>query len=169
MPKLEPIANVISIPSRQPKNAAKPSSTASPTNLAQARKWLAAEATASVNTLMSAPAPVLAAIPSLITELEAQSQPADPKIYAVLMEPLILFAQTFGLPVSDLKSAASFYRETLKDLPPDLLTQAIDMTTRTHRFHVLPKPAEIRSHVEGELRTRRNQYRAAQEMLRRLT
>lgn len=96
-------------------------------------------------------------IPKLETSLTS-----DIKAFAVGMDRLIQFAQTFGLPAADLKSSVEFYKAALSDLPPDLMMEAIDMTIKTHKYHVLPKPAEIRKHVEDKLTRRRRLLHLAQ-------
>ena len=101
-------------------------------------------------------------LPPAAQRWQASLTPASPQAFAVTMDRLIGFAQAFGLPASDLKAALGFYREALGDLPADLLAQAVDATISTHRYHVLPKPGEIRQHVTEELEHR-------EDMLRRYT
>lgn len=156
------------IPRRQHDNSARQLPIQSATT-SQARAWIEdMEANRSLTGSLTAPAEIAAALPGLAAELEAIARPADPMEYGVLMEKLLRFVSDFGLPIGNLKSVAATYRETLCDLPPDLLAQAIDRIIQTHKYHVLPKPAEIRAHVTAELIDRKNRLRAAREALNRI-
>jgi hypothetical protein len=96
-----------------------------------------------------------ALLPEAIIQAQAINQPSTAKQFAVSMERLLKFCQTFGLPASDLKASVEFYRASLSDLPPDLLDLAIDRTIRAHKYRTLPLPADIRAQVNAEMIKRR--------------
>lgn len=81
--------------------------------------------------------------------------PATIEQLAVELDKLRAFAQAFGIPDRTLGDAAAIYRDTLGDLPPDLLADAMRAAlTRHEGYRRLPLPAEIRKHVSEELTQR---------------
>ncbi len=94
-------------------------------------------------------------MPAEIAAAEQGLNPATAKDWAVCLRKLTDFVRAFGLPLSDLKAAAGIYRETLTELPADLLGLAIQRTAANHVYHVLPKPAEIRAQVDKEMADRK--------------
>lgn len=104
-------------------------------------------------------------IQQVIPYLEDRLTPSDPKSFAVAMDKLLSFAQAFGLPAKDLEGATDFYLETLTELPPDLLMKAVNKTIAEHKYHVLPKPSEIKDRVDSEMGKRRRQLWLAKRAL----
>lgn len=81
--------------------------------------------------------------------------PADYKEFGVIMDRLFSFAETFSVKDAGIRDAMRFYRETLDDMPPDLLVKAVDQTVRTYKYgHRLPPPGDLRAVVEDDLSAR---------------
>lgn len=153
---------VVNLPQRQ---NSKPPTDAEPSCLPSIKKWLEAWA----GTISNGGNPVnqlaRTQIQAAIPILEAQLSPCDPKSFAVAMDKLLAFSQAFGLPAKDLETATDFYLESLSELPPDLLMKAVQKTIAEHKYHVLPKPAEIKSRVEEDLTKRRRHLWLAKRAL----
>lgn len=89
---------------------------------------------------------------ALIVAQRASLAPTEAKAFAVLIERLFAFARTFGIANPDAAEATRFYRDTLGDLPPDLLERAIATICRDWKWgHKLPLPADVRAAVVDEL------------------
>ena len=90
-------------------------------------------------------------------EKRASLAPSRPEAFAVLISGLLDFGEAFGKARVDHGQKASVighYVETLGDLPPDLLAEAIAAHKKAWVYPGLPTPAEIRAHVSGRLSTR---------------
>ena len=98
-------------------------------------------------------------LPPAALEWQAKLSPASPQAFAVMIERLVHFAQAFGATVNDMAGVMEFYRDSLADLPADLLGQAIKETMRTHKYNTLPRPADIRQHIAEELSHRHDMVR----------
>lgn len=78
--------------------------------------------------------------------------PASEKAFAVLMDRLLEFADTFGVKHPGKAKAVRFYSEALEDLPADLLAKAVDSVVRNYVYgHRLPPPGDLRKAVSDEL------------------
>lgn len=93
--------------------------------------------------------------------LEAMLAPVTAKEFAVAMDPLLEFIEIFRLPQAEEVSATKIYRMALADLPADLLVLAIQRTIANHKYHVIPKPGDIRERVTEELEARKRAVRLA--------
>ena len=125
-----------------------PSTTALPASLEATRGWLERAVAAGMETI---PPDVVAGLPAAVAEAEAALAPASPQAFAVTIKRLTDYVEAFGLPAPAPSAAAAVYREALGDLPAELLAEAVTRTVRTHKFHVLPKPGEIRATVAEDL------------------
>ncbi len=65
--------------------------------------------------------------------------------------------QMMGLPMTEaqLNGTLEIYKDALADLPEDLLMDSVILTIKNHKYHVLPKPGEIRAYVTGKLAQRK--------------
>lgn len=100
---------------------------------------------------------------ALTAELTQAMHPATVQQYAQNMMKLIEFAGAFGLPCGDPKSAQAIYRETLADLPADLLALAITRLKSAWTWgNRMPFPAELRAMVADDLAARRSLLAKAQ-------
>ena len=81
--------------------------------------------------------------------------PVTTKELAVIMDRLFSFTETFGIKDAGIRKAMQFYRETLSDVPADLLVKSVDGVIRTYKYgHRLPVPADLRTEIEDDLRLR---------------
>lgn len=97
--------------------------------------------------------------PDLLYAAEADArhalEPASGEAFAVLIDRLFQFAETFSIKDAGIRDAMKFYVEALDDIPPDLLERAIDGVVRNYKYgHRLPPPADLRAVVEEELSAR---------------
>jgi hypothetical protein len=70
--------------------------------------------------------------------------PTTAKEFAAVVDRIFQFAETWKIDVSNAQVATAFYRQALKDLPPDMLVTAIDRALAQHEGYTrLPLPAEI--------------------------
>ncbi len=97
--------------------------------------------------------------------LERQVIPASLEAFMIAMDQLFAWAELTGL-TPDVAAATALYRETLADLPADLLVTAIGRTIQTHQYHNLPKPADIRKQVAEDMARRRSMLNAARSSLK---
>jgi hypothetical protein len=93
-------------------------------------------------------------LPDAIRACEFHMRPAGVAFLAVQLDKLFEFAAAFGINV-DRAKAAKFYAP-LANLPPDLLTKAIDaaIARKTDSYRA-PLPAEIEAVVAEDLALRR--------------
>lgn len=103
-----------------------------------------------------------------IYELQIQTQPSDEKFYLVQINKLAEFATAFGADIPDPTTVTAVYRETLRDLPADLLVQAIAHIKKTWRGRNLPKPAHLLNPVEVAWSDRKVALIKARMALKRL-
>jgi hypothetical protein len=79
-------------------------------------------------------------------------RPATGEAFAVIIDRLFRFAETFSVKDAGIREAMKFYAEALDDIPPDLLERAVDSVVRNYKYgHRLPPPADLRAVVEGDL------------------
>lgn len=102
----------------------------------------------------------LSSIRTAMPTLEAMAKPATEEQFAVAMAKLFTWARVTGIDAEP-ATVTRMYRETLGDLPADLLMKAIGWTVQSHLYHNIPKPAEIRAHVAEESARRRSMLLAA--------
>lgn len=77
--------------------------------------------------------------------------PADEKAMAVALDQLFRFARTFGIPSQDATNATAFYRDALKEYPPDLLTKAVRSVCANWKWgNRMPLPADLKEAVSKE-------------------
>jgi len=85
---------------------------------------------------------------------------ADDRAWGEAMDLLFVWAAVFKVDVSSVGDAAKLYRETLKDLPGDLVRKAVKELTATWRWgNRLPLPADFRNAVGEALERRQNTRR----------
>lgn len=82
--------------------------------------------------------------------------PASDRAMAVAVAAIVKFATTFGIEVPNPKSLTEIFRDTLGDLPDDLLLAGVKRCLTGWKWTTLPKPADIRETVEADLRDRRD-------------
>lgn len=103
-----------------------------------------------------------------ICELTVGLRPATTEDYARAMLALIEFVAAFGVPCPDPATVQSIYRETLADLPADLLTTAIArIKTNWTWGNRMPFPAEIRATVADDLSRRKLMLSHAEMVLKK--
>jgi len=97
-------------------------------------------------------------IQGALARYERALAPAGFEAMAVLVLRLLEFAATFGIKCPDQESAAAIYSDALSDLPPDLLSAAINRTVQTWQWgNRLPMPAEVRAAVTDDLARRQRE------------
>jgi hypothetical protein len=92
-------------------------------------------------------------------QAKAEQAPVAPAAFAVVLQPLLDFAETFGKArFSDeghRQAVIAEYRTCLGHLPADLLTLAILTQRMAWIYPHMPTPAELLAHVDGEMTKRR--------------
>lgn len=90
-----------------------------------------------------------------LARLEDAAHPASPEDWAVLIGLLRRLATAFRIEVDDWAMLTRLYAEGLRDLPADLLRQAVQRVIGhwTNGFR-MPLPGEIRAEVAGDLAAR---------------
>ena len=92
-------------------------------------------------------------------EADARSalQPATADAFAVIIDRLFRFAETFAIKDAGIREAMRFYVEALDDVPLDLLERAVDNVVRNYKYgHRMPPPADLRAAVEQDMTSRAN-------------
>lgn len=101
-----------------------------------------------------------AGLDGALTDANAALLPADYEAFNVIMDRLFSFAETFSVKDAGIRDAMRFYRETLDDVPPDLLAKAVDHTVRTYKYgHRLPPPGDLREVIQADLDERHSARR----------
>lgn len=90
-----------------------------------------------------------------IAALEVGTAPADPHSLAVALDGLLDYAETFGLPVPNRSAALMAYIEAMRDMPADLVVEAVARVKREWRANRMPAPAIVRGFVADELAARK--------------
>lgn len=90
-----------------------------------------------------------------LARLEDAAHPASPEDWAVLIGLLRRLATAFRIEVDDWAMLTRLYAEGLRDLPADLLRQAVQRVIGhwTNGFR-MPLPGEIRAEVAADLAAR---------------
>ena len=84
-------------------------------------------------------------------------EPAGGEVFAVIIDRLFRFAETFAIKDAGIREAMTFYAETLDDVPPDLLEKAVDNVVRNYKYgHRMPPPADLRAAIEQDMAERAN-------------
>ena len=84
-------------------------------------------------------------------------RPATGEAFAVIIDRLFRFAETFSVKDAGIREAMKFYAEALDDIPPDLLVKAVDSVVRNYKYgHRMPPPADLRAVVDEDLGKRSN-------------
>ena len=84
-------------------------------------------------------------------------EPAGGELFAVIIDRLFRFAETFAIKDAGIRDAMRFYVEALDDVPPDLLERAVDNVVRNYKYgHRMPPPADLRAVVEQDMAARAN-------------
>lgn len=87
--------------------------------------------------------------PSALTRARQELTPATDQEWAVLMA---RYLPLWDTKPGEWQTRAPLYRETLADLPADLLAEGIVHCAKSCKF--FPKPAEIRAPIEEDLKAR---------------
>lgn len=83
-------------------------------------------------------------------------RPATDREFAVCIERLFEYAQTFGLSGQNVASAVRFYHEAMDGVPPDMVAEAVSRCTRNWKWgNRMPLPADLREHLPDEYWERR--------------
>ncbi len=90
-----------------------------------------------------------------LDDADLSLRPATSEAFAVLIDRLFRFAETFSIKDAGIREALVFYAEALDDVPPDLLAKAVDGVVRNYKYgHRLPPPADLRAAIDGDMNDR---------------
>lgn len=82
--------------------------------------------------------------------------PAPVQVMAIELVRILDFARTYNVAIPDREGALAIYRESLADLPTDLLGLAVERIVKTWAWgNRLPMPADIRALVVDDLARRK--------------
>lgn len=156
MPGLEPAAGAVSIPKPSAPRGGETLPSPLPVNLDAAMRWLERmDGQRATQGIQRVPDRLRPSAEALLNDLTLGVRKASPEGYAVAMDRLMEFAAAFGIKTPDRKTILNVYRETLGDLPQDLLEAAISRTMADYKYQNMPKPADIRQHVRADLAQRK--------------
>lgn len=94
----------------------------------------------------------VAVLEQSISGLASLLEPASVEALAIALDRLLAFARAFNVPVSDRATVLAIYRDTLADLPSDLIVEAVGRATRNWTWgNRLPMPGDLRKTIEPEL------------------
>jgi len=92
-----------------------------------------------------------------------------PETVAVLVAELMAFSRAFNIPVPDVQAATDAYVDGLRNLPEDLLVEAVHHARTTWKWGMrMPTPAEVREPVAEEFERRNRELTRARLALRKL-
>lgn len=95
-------------------------------------------------------------LPGALAAARSQLAPASYAEFAGQVLRVFTFAKAIGVVVPNVSEATQVYTETLRDIPLDLLTLAVDRIRKGYTYGMrLPLPGEIRSQVSEELAARK--------------
>lgn len=83
-------------------------------------------------------------------------RPAEPRAMAAALAGLLDYAATFDVPVADRKAALREYVDAMRDMPSDLVVEAVARAKREWRANRLPTSANLRAFVLPEIEARRH-------------
>lgn len=102
----------------------------------------------------------LSQIDTQLTHYERALRPASAEFWATELDRLYLFAAVFKVPMDNIVATTRMYSETLSDLPPSLVRNAITEALKGWRWgNRLPMPADLRAFVSDALERRRKGLR----------
>lgn len=108
------------------------------------------------------------AVETALQAARARLSPCDPKTFAVLMDGLLKFAETFSIRVPDVASLIEIYRGKV-GLPADLMNLAVERTKADWKWgNRLPLPGELTGMVVEEWGERERDLRKLQGALRKV-
>ncbi len=90
-----------------------------------------------------------------IATLSPSIVPAGDVEFAKEVRLLVEFGRTFNIEIESIAALTAFYKESLGDLPPDLLQKAFAAVRKSwHWGNRMPMPADVRKTVAAELSKR---------------
>lgn len=96
-------------------------------------------------------------MPAELAQAESRAKPCGAKAFAVILDRLFAFGRAFGITNIHPEDAVRSYRESLAELPEDLVDTAVHTAISSWRWgNRLPMPGDLRAFVEDDFAERKS-------------